>query len=472
MLSIITRKELLEIRRDPATWGVLGVYVTILALSCVISQWVWTGQTSNQVARQRQAREEWLLQSTDSPHLATHDGTTIYKIPSPLTSVDPGTDPELGTVVRLESHRRHEATNTLQEDQLRLLRLDFTTPALLIQAVLPLLVILVSHVMASRERGQGTWELLASLGVTRRQAILGKLTAMFCLAATLSAPFLMSLIWIVSRPGADAGIMTPEFLCRAIAVYATSLLYLAGWSAAGIAASAHFRSGLSLMLLISCWAGWTLIVPRLAVDLASSQFPLPSHQRLQDAREIAIRQSSDGSDSLETFNAALEQQLLREYGVPQLSDLPVNLNAARLLAREDFTNSIDDRVESQLADVYRQQNRFLDWFEILSPYLAVRAVSTAFAGTDRHHHEAFIVSAEHYRRSLVKIMNTAEMKGERPGTTVDSRRQFWSQVPEFQQKLPPWTSLLHSRRWSIGLLVIWCLTMTSVAVLLPRGDIA
>jgi ABC-2 type transport system permease protein len=465
MLLTIVRKELCEVRRDPCTWGVLGIYVTVLALSCVASQWTWTERVSAQVSSQRQAREAWLTQASASPHQATHNGTTVYKIPSPLGSVDPGVDPELGMAVKLESHRRHEGTNALRPDRLRLLRLDFTTPALLIQAVFPLVVILITHALVSREREHGTWGLLASLGVTRRRATLGKLITAFLLTVAITVPVLIALISTVMSAEPGAGMPWTELLYRVLAVYAVNLAYLAGWCAAGAALSARFSSGASLVLLISCWAGWTLIIPRLAVDLAYSRFPLPSRQSMLEARDTALRQGSDGRHSLEEFNTALEQQLLQEYGVTRLQDLPINLNAARLLAMEQFTDSIDDHALSQLADIYRRQNRFIELFQTVSPYLTIRSVSASFAGTDCHHHDAFIASAEQYRRLLVKTMNTAEMNGERPGTTAESQREFWRQVPEFQHRFPPPIRVLDAAKLPIGLLAVWCLSMTIFALL-------
>ena len=226
MLLTIVRKELREVRRDPCAWGVLGTYFIILALSCVASRLTWTGQAAVQTSRHRQAREEWLTQTADSPHQATHNGTMVYKFLSPLSSIDRGADPELGMAVKLESHRRHEG-NVHRNDRLRLLRLDFSTPALLIQTVFPLVIILISHAMVSREREQGTWGLLASLGVTRRQAILGKLLAVFFLTVALSLPVLITLIWTVVSSKPESGMTLTELVCRAIAVYAVNLLYLA-----------------------------------------------------------------------------------------------------------------------------------------------------------------------------------------------------------------------------------------------------
>lgn len=466
MLLRIARKELRVLGRDRSTVVVLTIYVAILALSCVAYGVAWSRQLAQQRRLHRQAREEWLTQTTSSPHQATHHGTTIYKLPSPLASFDLGVASEVGTAVKLESHRRHEATSSIHEDQIRVMRLDFTTPALLMQTVLPLVVIVLSHGIISRERELGTWNLLASLGISRRRFILGKLATLFFLIVLLSAPVFVSLLWVVLSNSTVFGGALSDLLVRAAVVYAVNLLYLMGWCAAGTGFSARYSSAASLIILLSCWAGWTLVIPRLAVDLAYSRFPLPSQQSQLERRETSIREGTDGRSSLEKFNADLEAQLLQEYGVTELQDLPIDLNAARLLAAEEFTNSIDDHAQWQIANVHRKQSRFLDWFELASPYLAIRSVSSSFAGTDRQHYAAFLASTERYRRVLVKMMNTAEMKGERPGPTKDSARRFWNQVPEFQQSFPSLGNVSYAKRWPIGLLVAW-LSLTLMFALLP-----
>lgn len=472
MVWTIVKKELCELWRDRSVLAALAAYMLILSISCAASQWTWAERAAAQASRQHAAREDWLSQPTQSPHQATHRGTTVYKIPSPLAGFDPGVDPELGSAVRLEAHHRHETVNAPRDDQLRLLRLDFITPALLIQAVLPLVIILISHGMMSREHEQGTWGLLASLGVTWRKAVLGKWLAVFCVAAVFSAPLLLNLTGVLVWPQRGSEMASPELILRATALYATNLLYLAAWCAAGVALSARFSAGTSLVLLISCWATWTVILPRLAVDLADSRFSLPDAHDLREARVTALRQGSDGRNSLQDFNASLEQQLLREYGAKQLRDLPIDLRAAHLLAGERFTNALDDQAQQQISGIYRQQTRFVESFVWFSPYLAIRSISAAFAGTDRHHHENFIATAEQYRRSLVLAMNTAEMKGETPGTTASAARQFWSQVPEFQQHAAAPTTVVNTSQWSLGSLAVWCLVLITLAFRSPRGTIA
>lgn len=467
MLRAMICKELVEMGRDPGTRFVLGSFVVLLSVSCLVSESSWTESRSVQEQRRQTARDEWLSQTTDSPHQATHHGTSVFQEFSPLIGVDSGIAREVGTTVRVEAHRRHAATDPPRANEIRLFRLDYTTPALLLQAVLPLVIVMVCHSMIARELGM--FPLLRSLGVTRGRLLFGKFAAVLSTSLLLSTPLILHLLWIAATSGQDGSMTGSELAGRAGTLLAANLLYQAAWCVTGISVSARCpTAGLSLILLIACWSLWTLVLPRLAVDLASSRDPIPNSHALQEIRAAILRQGSDGQTTLKEWNERLERRVQREMGGHNATDLTTQLKAAQLIAMEEFTDAVDDRIQGQFEEIHRRQTEFMDRFAILSPYLAVRAISTALAGTDRHHQDAFVASVEQYRRQLVKTMNTAEFKGRRPGATEASRREFWSEVPEF---LPNWPSLhqvLRSLGWPAVSLLVWGLCITILAVLPTR----
>ncbi|QDT14739.1 DUF3526 domain-containing protein [Alienimonas californiensis] len=468
-LFVVVCKELRELTRDRVAVAVCAVFFGVLLASCVASARHWTARDAAQRERQTSSREDWLGQSSTSAHDATHRGMTVYRRPSPLAAVDPGTDPVLGSAVRLESHRRNEPTGVPGRDRLRLLRLNFGTPAELIQAVLPLVAVLLSYATVARERERGTWGFLQSLGVGRSAVVLGKLTATFAAVAVLTGPVVGMLLWTLATAADEAVLTWGELAVRGAALYATTLLYLFGWCVTGVALSTRFSAGATLVLLITAWAGATLVVPRVAVDLAYSQHPTPAPAEFRQAREAAVRHGSDGDRSLEEFRAEVEGRLLRQYGVDEVADLPVDLDAAGLLAMEAFTDALDDTAQARVDAVHEEQTRFVERSAALSPFLAVRSLSTALAGTDRVHHAAFLRSAERHRRSYVAFLNTAQLNREGPGDTAASARAFWGRVPEFRQRVPSLRQLAGAARWPVGLLLGWSAAILAVALRRPRG---
>jgi len=468
MLRAMLRKELVEVVRDPGARFVLGSFVVLLTVSCLVSECSWTESRSVQERRQRAARDEWLSQTTDSPHQATHHGTSVFREFSPLVGVDPGIARDLGTTVRVEAHRRHAATDSPRAHEIRLFRLDYTTPALLLQAVLPLMIVMVCHATVARESDM--LPLLRSLGVTRGRFLAGKFAAVFSVSLLLSAPLVLHLLWIAAATGRDGDLAWAELAGRAGLLLGVNLFYQAAWCVTGLTVSTRCpTAGSSLILLVAGWALWTLVLPRLAVDLANSRDPVPNMHAVQETRASILRQGSDGQTTLSERNERVERRLLRESGGHAGNDLTIPLKAARLIAMEEFTDAVDDRIQDRFTEIHDRQNTFMDAFAVLSPYLAVRAISTALAGTDRHHHDAFLASVEQYRRQLVQSMNIAELNGRRPGTTEASRRKFWSEVPEFHPIWPSVSQALGSVGWPAASLLGWGLCLTVIAFL-PSQD--
>ncbi|MEM9704186.1 MAG: DUF3526 domain-containing protein, partial [Planctomycetota bacterium] len=349
---------------------------------------------------------------------------------------------------------------------------NYGTPAELLQAALPLVAILLSSLTVARERERGTWDFLQSLGVDRAGLALGKLLAAFATVAALTIPVCGLLVWLLATAADDAVLTRGELFVRGGTLYAASLAYLFGWCVTGVALSARFPAGASLVLLITAWATATLVVPRVAVDLAYSHYPTPDPLAVQRDREAAVRSGSDGRRSLETFQAELEQRLLRQYGVEEIADLPIDTDAAGLLAMEAFTDTLDDQVQSRIDAVHDEQTRFVERFATVSPFLAMRSLSTAAAGTDRNGHEAFLRSAERHRRAYVEFLNTAQMKREGPGETAESARRFWGRVPAFRQGVPSLGELAEAVWRPALLLLAWSAAMALFALRPPRGAAA
>lgn len=472
MLRAIVRKELREALRDRGLVVVLAVFVIALSLSSVVCYRAWIEQNARQSSLLDEAREQWLSQTTTSAHQATHDGQTVYRRPSPLSALDPGIDSVQGTQIKLESHQRHEAVGSTGSDALSFFHLSFSTPALMVQALLPVIAVLLSYSVVGREREQETWKLLLTLGVAPRTIVLGKLLAVFALVVALAGPIWFSLLWTAMAAAGDSVAPASDLVGRSVAFAVGNVLYLFAWCATGVALSSRCSTGTALVVLVACWATWTLVVPRVAVDLAYSLHPLPDRTDRDEAREAAVRHGSDGKRSLQEFNRKLERRLLKQYGVEDLNDLPIDIDAARLLAMEEFTDALDDETESELNAIYEQQNDLVDRLQLASPFLAVRSLSMGLAGTDRRHHEAFVASAERYRRLYVKTLNTAEMKGEGPGDTAESARQFWGRVPAFEQTAPVWYEIIQRSKWAIAVLFAWSLAATIVALWPPRKVVA
>ncbi|WP_166825843.1 DUF3526 domain-containing protein [Thalassoroseus pseudoceratinae] len=466
-VGIVARNEVRQWLRN--RWLVLAITVFVLLeiAICWRTARVVQDQIDLQNQRQQKARVAWLEQPTTNAHMATHHGTVLYKFPSPLAVFDPGVQPNLGTALEIKAHQLGETNFPPAGTRLSLLKLDATTPALLMQMIGPLLVVLMTYYGVSEERATGTLRLIQSQGVRWRGWVGGKLLAISLFVMLISAPISCLLGWAaLAGNGLEAS--TSNAVMRATFLVGSLWLYLIGWGALSLGLSSRVASSrTALILLLLLWSAWTIILPRFALDVAQDQAPLPTIEEFRDQQRHVLNSSREDSMELRRRLDLLKERLLKKYDVKHIRDLPISFAGAKMMEIEKYTNEKYDEIQAELTDTYRRQDKFLKWFELVSPYLAIRSVSMAFSGTDREHHEAFVYAGERYRRNLVRTMNLADTENRQPGETSEDRRQFWGQVPPFEQTLPSVQLVLRLAIWPIVILVGWSGTAVALALIPP-----
>ena len=104
----------------------------------------------------------WLGQGTKYAHAAAHFGMYVFAPVYGTADFDPGVSPYVGHAVWLEAHVQDPALYRPSQDRAAGGRMGALTPALLLNTVLPLLIIVLGCGMFAGERARGTWR-LASL---------------------------------------------------------------------------------------------------------------------------------------------------------------------------------------------------------------------------------------------------------------------------------------------------------------------
>ena len=466
-IRLIAAKDVRQWRRQH--WLSIG-FVLFLLFEFAVCWQTFHGLREDRVSQihqQHLGRESWLAQETSNAHLATHRGTTLFKVPSPLAGFDPGVDPALGASLPIQAHRPGEMGAPSSDAQNSLLKLEASTPAVLMQMVFPLLVILLSHAGVTREREQGTLLLSQSMGLRWPTLIAGKLLA---IGGIITLAMLPS-GGILFLSGFETNVVEQMSLwnvsLRATAIIVTLWLYLFGWGALSLAISARSSSSrAALILLVLLWSGWTVVVPRVALDTAQARVPLPTAEEVRDRRSKVASQSDGESSGLGQRLETLQRRLLETHGVDRVRDLPVSFASAKMMEIEKYTDEQFERIQTELDNRFRQQDRMVERFAAISPYLAVRAISMAFAGTDRRHHEDFLDAAEEYRRALVRTMNLADMQKLQPGESRQEKRAFWGQVPPFRHTLPEGIQVAQVAVWPLSMLLAW-IGFSCLLALLP-----
>jgi ABC-2 type transport system permease protein len=280
-----------------------------------------------------------------------------------------------------------------------LTRLGAVSPAFMLQVIAPLLLILVGFSSVVRERERGTWVQLLALGVRPGQLILGKAIAIGGVAALVLAPLLVSVLWLALRH--------PGELLPALLMLGGHALYLGCWVLLIVAVSAWIRESRSALIgLMVLWASTTVLMPRLAADVAATVVPSQTQTEMDILVQRDMRTVGDSHNIDDPGFQTFQERVLEQYGVDRIEDLPVNFRGMVSYQGEAEGSAVMNHYADDLHAVQRRQADVIQWFSLVSPYIAVRHLSMRTAGTDLINHQRFLDAAEAHRYALIQELNT------------------------------------------------------------------
>ncbi|MEM6792927.1 MAG: DUF3526 domain-containing protein [Acidobacteriota bacterium] len=459
----IARKEFTESLRD-GRFRALAFAVLMLLAASLAAGWIGAREARRHIAVAETLEEQaWLGQGPKNPHSAAHFGNFAFKPRPTLASLDPGVDAYLGTAVWLEAHRQGPFSLRPAEDATATQRFGDLTAALTLQVLAPLLAIILGFQTFAGERERGTLRLLASLGLEPRTLALGKALGLAAALFLALGPAVALGVTTAAMSGGSSG--AGPSLVPGLLLAAVYLVYFATLLALVIAVSARAPSPrAALVTLLGLWMAATLIVPRLAADLAERLYPIPTSRAFFAAIDEDQANGVAGMGSREERRARLEKETLERYGARTLEELPVDFGGLSLQASEEHANLVFDKHYAELWRLYERQERLHLWAALASPTLAVRSVSMALAGTDIERHRHFASAAEDHRRRLVKFLNDdlTYNSGEASfGYLADEA--LWRSAPEFTYRAPALAATLRDQAPALVLLAAWLLAALLVA---------
>jgi ABC-2 type transport system permease protein len=450
MVFRIARKEITELSRDGRV-RTAGAIVLVLLCAALGAGWKQYRDVRHQHdVAQRATREQWLRQTPKNPHSAAHYGVYAFKPVSRLSLVDTGVDPYVGVAAWLEAHKQNEFRYRPAQDRTALQRFGELTAAQVLQVLLPLLIMLLAFAAFAGEREAGTLRQIVSLGVPAQRLLLGKALGLATTLGVLLLPATILgaaiLVFSGTQEALNADIGRVWLLSGAYLLYAGTFLALA----LGISAVAA-SSRQALLILLALWMVNCLIVPRVAADVSGALAPTPSAVEFQTALEKDLNDAAGLERTLDERRA----ELLRQYGVTSVDALPVNFSGISLQAGEEHGNEVFDRHYAALFDRFDRQNRLVQIGGLLSPGLAMSALSMGLAGTDFGQHRDFVRAAEQYRRGIQRVMNDDIARHARPGAAYLAGQELWARVPPFAYQRPG-VGWVLARQWPGALaLVAW-----------------
>jgi ABC-2 type transport system permease protein len=462
--SIVLRIAVNEIRhawRNRALPVACVCLAALLALSAFIA---WRNQAKLNAQRseyQQRVRSDWLEQPDRHPHRASHYGYLAFRPKAPLSFFDSGVDSFAGTSVFLEPHRQNTTNFSEARHSGGLLRFGELSPAMVLQLLAPLAIFFLGFAAISGERESGTLPMLLAQGVTWRELMFGKTLGVAAMALLMTAPG--SLLILAVRLLGDG--IDSDSAWRSLALIAGYTVYLLIFAAIAALVSARQQTSRgALTSLILLWIVLCVVAPRAAQTLGAIAAPAPSKAQFDAALENELAQEGDSHNPNDPHFAALRAETLAEYNVTEVKDLPFNYGALVMFEAEKISSDIFRRHYGALLDIFRLQNRFSEWAAAINPFLAMRNLSTALAGSDLAHYADFQWQAEGFRYEMVQRLNQLHLTEIRFENDRAQRvsRQRWQEFPAFEFRPQTIGGVLRQQWFSVTALLGWLLALAVI----------
>jgi ABC-2 type transport system permease protein len=466
MVVKIARKEFTEMVRD-GRFRLAGAIVFALLVVALLTGWKRYVDVSREhaVALATQ-RNLWLGQGEKNPHSAAHYGYYAFKPKLALSALDQGLDPYLGVSLFLEAHKRNTARYRPVEEATPVQRFGELTAAATLQALIPLLIVLLAYAAFAGEREQHTLRQVLSLGLNRKDLALGK-------ALGVAAPLLLLLvpaaaIGVAAMALNSGGLSMAMDLPRLGVMVAVYLAYFAVFIGIALMVSALAPSArVALVVLLGFWFFNCLVAARIASDAAKLAHPAPSAIQFDQA----IAKEAKGHGEWDDQVKAVTTRLLAEHHVTDAKLLPVNPEAVALDEGERRDAQVYQRHFDRLNDIYQSQGRVYEAGGVLAPLIAVQSLSMGLSGSDLAHHRHFGEAAEQYRRTLVNMLNEEIVAQGNSELIWDFKgdRSLWERVAPFRYVSPGLGWALRNHELSLGLLASWLIAVLVATPLIVAG---
>ena len=442
----------------------IGMFIfVVLSIVAAISSWSTTSHLRIlREAGQHAANHDFDSQPARHPHRMVHYGHYVYRPVSTLATFDPGVDPFTGTVIFLEGHRQNSATFGAVREASGLMRFGLLTPAFVLQTLVPLLLIFLGFACVCRERQMLSIQLLRTHSASNVDIVLGKLLALVLAVVVILLPAFIALALSV--------VVQPSTLFAAMFIALGYILYLLIWCISIVSISSLVtHSRVSLMALVAMWVVITILLPRLAADIASQSVVLPSRIETDLTIHRELRSIGDSHNPDDPYFSAFRKKILAKYNVERIEDLPVNYRGILSAKGEELTSELFDKYAALNAEIQRQQLEVLQTFSMFSIAMAVRRISMLAAGTDLNSHLLFLKQSEAYRFDMIQRLN--KMHAEKLSFADDKRRSIdpdaekrtrisadnWKSIPDFKFDAPSFEHQTSAMLVALSWLIIWLL---------------
>lgn len=463
MIVRMLRMELALLARERRVRWIAGVLAVMMTASFALGLGEVRRNALEAERLTKVERQRWLSQDPKNPHSAAHYGLWAFKPISPLAAIDPGLDPYLGRMIRIEAHRRNDAVFRAAQDAPAVARGGVGSVVGILQIVVPLVVILLGFAAFAGDRERGTLRLALGNGAAPIHLLAARFGALLALtAAIVGVPaLLLGSVANLAVPAAAEWQMWPRLIVWTAAQLGYAAVFLLIATAASLIARTA-RGALAASLL--AWMLLVLAVPRLTASAVEAIAPTPAYGDMQARIEAEIKRYNRAD-----LHQDRERAILARYGVTNKEALPIDLRGAMMHDREQHDYAVYDRELGRFDAELARQERLVLLAGLLSPTIAIQTLSEQLAGSDLRRHADFLRTVEAYRRRLSDTMNldlVAHPAG-KSGPYLASR-DVWAKLPPFVDSPAPLHAALQAVALPAAILIAWLVALGGVALYAAR----
>jgi ABC-2 type transport system permease protein len=464
VIGVVARKELRACVRDGRVRAGALMLLVLGVLALLSAAARYTTLANERSTAQALIEAQWVGQGEKNPHSAAHYGLYAFRPAPPLSFFDPGVIAFEGVSVWLEAHKRNFASGRPIEDMTALARFGELSLAFILQALLPLALILAAYPAFTAERESGTLRQVLSAGVTPAQVLVGKFLGIGAAMLLFVAPFLLLCLFALVAVSGTQWLAQASLLLIAYVVYAAIILLLCLLVSARASSTAN-----ALIVLLGFWAVATFVVPRLAADVGRIAAPMPTAETMLSSIDEGVAVGIDGSSPAARTDAR-HAALLKLYKVEREQDLPINFQGIVFEIQDEISDVVHDREFAALTAAVDRQNDALEAASVLSPRLALSFISQELAGTSMARQRHFEQSAEAFRRGLMTTLNRDITFNSRAGDTdYRAGAELWRKTGGFRYEHEPLNAALARCGAPITVLLLWLVGLAVVGFATARN---
>ena len=465
MLAAIIKKEIRELIGSSTFTYTLAVCAALILLA------FYSGARHHQVNVER-----W--EASQQENIRRFEGVTdwlrvnsnnVYLPPQPLAALVSGVSNDIGRTAEVQPRGELATEDSRYNEEpifavFRFLDLEF-----IFQVVLSLFAILLAYDAVSGERERGTLKLIMANAVSRPIYLLGKFIGAYLL---LSTALLMAIaVGTLFLPVMGIHLNGDEWGRLALIVVA-GLLYFGAFLALSVfVSSLTRRSSTSFLVLLVCWIGAVMILPRAAVLTAGRAVDVPS------VDEVAYKKAGYSSDLWKDFRSGM-----KDFRAPQSDNTgdPSLVMDAFNKFMDSLTSIRDEKMDLFAAQLNEDRaNRVAQREQVafslarLSPSASLTLATSELAGTSVSLKDEFYEQAMNYQPVLANFLK------EKTGMNVGGRMVIFkvtdgseeeepepidpTEIPAFTFQPPPLTASVVQAVPDMGVLLLYNLLFVAGA---------